>query len=58
MYPDPSITDDVLFTIAAFAPVDTTVIPVIGKENGGEFDFRYDSGAWYSAAKFDELKQV
>lgn len=53
MYPDPSITDDV-FYYSCFAPVDTTVIPVIAKKNGGEFDFRYDSGAWYSAAKFDE----
>lgn len=53
MYPDPSITDDV-FYYSCFAPVDTTVIPVTAKKNGGEFDFRYDSGAWYSAAKFDE----
>ncbi|WP_299291725.1 peptidase [Nitrosopumilus sp.] len=53
MYPDPSITDEV-FYYSCFAPVDTTVIPVIAKKNGGEFDFRYDSGAWYSAAKFDE----
>ena len=53
MYPDPSITDDI-FYYSCFAPVDTTVIPVMAKKNGGEFDFRYDSGAWYSAAKFDE----
>jgi hypothetical protein len=53
MYPDPSITDDV-FYYSCFAPVDTTVIPVTTKKNGGDFDFRYDSGAWYSAAKFDE----
>lgn len=53
MYPDPSITDDV-FYYSCFAPVDTTVIPVMVRKNGGEFDFRYDSGAWYSAAKFDE----
>ena len=53
MYPDPSITDDV-FYYSCFAPVDTTVIPVTAKKNGGDFDFRYDSGAWYSAAKFDE----
>ena len=53
MYPDPSITDDV-FYYSCFAPVDTTVIPITAKKNGGDFDFRYDSGAWYSSAKFDE----
>jgi len=53
MYPDPAITGDV-FYYSCFAPVDTTVIPVTAKKNGGNFDFRYDSGAWYSAAKFDE----
>ncbi len=53
MYPDPSITDEV-FYYSCFAPVDTTVIPVTAKKNDGDFDFRYDSGAWYSAAEFDE----
>ncbi len=53
MYPDPSITEDV-FYYSCFAPVDTTVIPMTAKKNGGEFNFRYDSGAWYSAPKFDE----
>jgi len=53
MYPDPAIIEDV-FYYSCFAPVDTTVIPVTAKKNGGNFDFRYDSGAWYSAAKFDE----
>ena len=53
MYPDPSITEDVLY-YSCFAPVDTTVTPITTKKNDGEFDFRYDSGAWYSAAKFDE----
>jgi len=53
MYPDPSITEDV-FYYSCFAPVDTTVIPITTKKNGGDFDFRYDSGAWYYAAKFDE----
>ena len=53
MYPDPSITDHISF-YSCFAPVDTTVVPVTTKKNGGDFDFRYDSGAWYSAAKFDE----
>ena len=53
MYPDPSITEDVLY-YSCFAPVDTTVTPVTTKKNGGEFDFRYDSGAWYYAAKFDD----
>ncbi len=53
MYPDPSIIGDV-FYYSCFAPVDTTVIPVTAKKEGGNFDFRYDSGAWYSAAKFDE----
>ena len=32
----------------------TPVIPITAKNNDGDFDFRYDSGAWYSAAKFDE----
>lgn len=53
MYPDPSITDHISF-YSCFAPVDTTVVPVTTKKNGGDFDFRYDSGAWYSAAKFNE----
>jgi len=53
MFPDPSITDDISF-YSCFAPLDTTVVPVTTKKNGGNFDFRYDSGAWYSAAKFDE----
>lgn len=53
MYPDPSITDDI-FYYSCFAPVDTTVIPITTKKNGGDFDFRYDSGAWYSAAEFDK----
>ena len=53
MYPDPSIIDEI-FYYSCFAPVDTTVIPVTAKKNEGNFDFRYDSGAWYSAAKFDE----
>lgn len=53
MYPDPSITDDVFF-YSCFAPVDTSVVPITTKKNGGNFDFRYDSGAWYSAAKFNE----
>ena len=53
MYPDPAITEDV-FYYSCFAPVDTTVVPITTKKNGGDFDFRYDSGAWYSAAKFDE----
>ena len=52
MYPDPAITEDV-FYYSCFAPVDTTVVPITTKKNGGDFDFRYDSGAWYSAAKFD-----
>ncbi|QDI89711.1 peptidase [Candidatus Nitrosopumilus sp. SW] len=53
IYPDPSVSEPVRF-YSCFAPVDTTVIPVTAKKNGGDFDFRYDSGAWYSAAKFDE----
>ena len=53
MYPDPSITDEVFF-YSCFAPVDSTVIPVSTKKNGEDFDFRYDSGAWYSAAQFNE----
>ncbi|MHA7648171.1 peptidase [Nitrosopumilus sp. S4] len=53
MYPDPAIIDDV-FYYSCFAPVDTTVIPVTAKKNDGYFDFRYDSGAWYSAAKFSD----
>ena len=53
MYPDPAITEDV-FYYSCFAPVDTTVVPMTTKKNGSDFDFRYDSGAFYSAAKFDE----
>ena len=53
MSPDPAITDEV-FYYSCFAPVDTTVIPITAKKDGGDFDFRYDSGAWYSAAKFDK----
>lgn len=53
IYPDPSVSEPVRF-YSCFAPVDTTVIPVTAKKNEGSFDFRYDSGAWYSAAKFDE----
>lgn len=52
MYPDPAITDDISY-YSCFAPVDTTVIPVTADKDGGKFDFRYDSGAWFSAAKFD-----
>ncbi|MGA0296247.1 MAG: peptidase [Nitrosopumilaceae archaeon] len=53
MYPDPSVTEDV-FYYSCFAPVDTTVVPLTAQKEGQDFDFRYDSGAWYSAAKFDE----
>lgn len=53
MYPDPSITDEI-FYYSCFAPIDTTVVPITAKKDDGNFDFRYDSGAWYSAAKFDE----
>ena len=53
IYPDPSVSEPVRF-YSCFAPVDTTVIPITAKKDGGDFDFRYDSGAWYSAAKFDE----
>ena len=53
MHPDPSVTEDV-FYYSCFAPMDTSVVPMTTKKNGSDFDFRYDSGAWYSAAKFDE----
>jgi len=53
IYPDPSVSEPVRF-YSCFAPVDTTVVPVTVKKNGGDFDFRYDSGAWYSAAKFND----
>ena len=53
MYPDPAITDDV-FYYSCFAPVDTTVIPVTVNKNGNQFDFRYDSGAWFHTAEFDD----
>jgi hypothetical protein len=52
MYRDPSIIEEVSY-YSCFAPVDTTVIPITAKKNGGNFDFRYDSGAWYSAPKFN-----
>ncbi|WP_297594547.1 peptidase [Nitrosopumilus sp.] len=53
IYPDPSVSEPVRF-YSCFAPVDTTVIPISVKKNDGDFDFRYDSGAWYSAAKFSD----
>ncbi len=53
IYPDPSVSEPVRF-YSCFAPVDTTVIPVTVKKNDGDYDFRYDSGAWYSAAKFSD----
>lgn len=53
MHPDPAIAREVLY-YSCFAPVDTTVIPVRADKGGGMFDFRYDSGAWFSAASFDE----
>ncbi len=53
MFPDPSVLDDV-FYYSCFAPVDTTVVPITTKKNDGDFDFRYDSGAWYYGAKFNE----
>ncbi len=52
MHPDPAITAKVSH-YSCFAPADTTVIPVTAIKNGGKFDFRYDSGAWFYAAKFD-----
>ena len=54
MYPDPSVPGDRVSHYSCFAPVDTTVVPVTASKNGGDFDFRYDSGAWYYAAAFDE----
>ena len=57
MYPDPSITDDV-FYYSCFGPVDTTVVPITTRKNDGDFNFRYDSGAWYSRATFDETGTV
>ena len=53
MYPDPSVTEPVRF-YSCFAPVDTTVVPITAKKNDGKYDFRYDSGAWFSSAKFNE----
>jgi hypothetical protein len=53
MYPDPSVNQDV-FYYSCFAPVDTSVVPVTAKKEGEDFDFRYDSGAWYYGAEFDE----
>ena len=53
IYPDPSVTDPVRF-YSCFAAVDTTVIPISIPKNDGIFDFRYDAGAWFSAAKFND----
>lgn len=53
MYPDPSITEDILY-YSCFGPVDTTVIPLTTKKNGGDYNFRYDSGSRYSGVVFDE----
>lgn len=53
MYPDPSVSEPVSF-YSCFAPVDTTVVPITTKKNDGQFDFRYDSGAWFSSAQFND----
>ncbi len=53
MYPDMTISEDVLY-YSCFAPVDTTIIPATAKKNCGQFNSRYDSGAWFSAAEFDD----
>lgn len=53
MYPDPAITEDILY-YSCFGPVDTTVIPLTAQKNGGDYNFRYDSGSRYSGQVFDE----
>ena len=53
MYPDPSVTWKMSFTIVVLHQLTLPVIPVTAKKNGGEFDFRYDS-EFASAAKFDD----
>lgn len=53
MYPDPAITEDIIY-YSCFGPVDTTVIPMTAQKNGGDYDFRYDSGSRYSGVVFDE----
>ncbi len=53
MYPDPAITEDV-FYYSCFGPTDSTVVPLTAKKNGGDFNFRYDAGSWYSGQAFDE----
>ena len=53
MYPDPSISSKVWY-YSCFAPSDSTVIPVSTIRNNEKFFFRYDSGAWYAYAEFNE----
>ena len=53
MYPDPSISSKVLY-YSCFAPADDTIIPVSTTRNDERFFFRYDSGAWYAYAEFND----
>ena len=53
MYPDPSVSSQVLY-YSCFAPADNTIIPVSTTRNDERFFFRYDSGAWYAYAEFND----
>lgn len=53
MYPDSSVSSQVLY-YSCFAPSDSTVIPVSTTRNDERFFFRYDSGAWYAYAEFND----
>ena len=53
MYPDPAITDEIVY-YSCFAPTDTSIIPLTAEKNGGEYNFRYDSGSRYFKPTFDE----
>ena len=57
MYPDPSITDPILY-YSCFAPTDTTVMPVTTKKEDQKYNFRYDSGSWFYNATFDDTGTI
>ncbi len=57
MYPDPSITEPILY-YSCFAPTDTTVVPITTKKEGQKYSFRYDSGSWFYNATFDDTGTV
>ncbi len=53
MYPDPSIISPIQY-YSCFALGDETIINVTTTRSGEKFDYRYDSGNWFSYAEFNE----